>query len=239
MLGSFSLAFLAGFVSILSPCVIPLLPIVIGTAAAEGRLGPVALCAGVFVSFVSVGLFVALIGFSIGFDAGFFRVIAALMLALIGLVLLLPMLQDRLSMALGPLSGWAQAQFSGLSHGSVAGQFGVGILLGAVWAPCVGPTLGAASLLAAQGKDLLQVSMTMMAFGIGVAVPLAGIGLLSRQLLQRTRDRIIVAGSRFKVVFGATLVFMGGMILLGYDKSVEAALVQASPLWLTTITTSF
>ena len=154
MLSSLGLAFLAGSASILSPCVIPLLPIVLGTAAAESKLGPLALCAGVVVSFVSVGLFVALIGFSIGLDAGFFRAVAALMLTVIGAVLLLPLLQDRLAVAVGPVSGWAQAQFSGLSQGSATSQFGVGILLGAVWAPCVGPTLGAASLLAAQGRDL-------------------------------------------------------------------------------------
>jgi len=239
MLGSLGLAFLAGSASILSPCVIPLLPIVLGTAAAESKLGPLALCAGVVVSFVSVGLFVALIGFSIGLDAGFFRAVAALMLTVIGAVLLLPLLQDRLAVAVGPVSGWAQAQFSSLSQGSATGQFGVGILLGAVWAPCVGPTLGAASLLAAQGRDLLQVSITMLVFGLGVAVPLAAIGLLSREFLQKTRDRIIAAGSGFRLVFGATLVLMGGLILLGYDKSLEAALVEASPAWLNRFTTQF
>lgn len=239
MLGSLGLAFLAGSVSILSPCVIPLLPIVLGTAAAEGRLGPLALCAGVVVSFVSVGLFVALIGFSIGLDSGFFRAVAALMLTVIGVVLLLPMLQDRLAVAVGPVSGWAQAQFSGLSQANAAGQFGVGILLGVVWAPCVGPTLGAASLLAAQGQDLLQVSITMLVFGIGVAAPLAIIGLFSRQLLQKARERVVAAGSSFKLVFGATLVLMGGLILLGYDKPLEAALVEASAAWLTKLTTKF
>ena len=62
----------------------------------------------------------------------------------------------------------------------LAGQFAVGLLLGAVWSPCVGPTLGAASLLASQGKDLPQVALTMVVFGIGAAVPLILLGLLSR-----------------------------------------------------------
>jgi len=74
MIGTLGLAFLAGILSILSPCVLPLLPIVLGTAQAEHRLGPVALAAGLAVSFTAIGLFVATIGFAIGLDTDVFRV---------------------------------------------------------------------------------------------------------------------------------------------------------------------
>jgi cytochrome c-type biogenesis protein len=239
MLASLGLAFLAGAVSIVSPCVIPLLPIILGTAASEGRLGPVALGAGVVVSFVSVGLFIALIGFSIGLDAGFFRTLAATMLVGVGAVLLIPALQTQFATAIGPIGNWAQDRAGSLSAGGTASQFGVGLLLGAVWAPCVGPTLGAASLLAAQGKDLPHVFLTMLMFGIGVALPLAAIGLLSRHFLQRTRERMMNASRRLKFLLGGTFILMGGLILLGLDKPVEAALVNASPEWLTRFTTQF
>jgi cytochrome c-type biogenesis protein len=71
--GVIGLAFLAGLLTVLSPCVLPLLPIVFGAAASAHRLGPVALAAGVAISFVAIGLFIATIGFSIGLDAGLFR----------------------------------------------------------------------------------------------------------------------------------------------------------------------
>ena len=92
--GTLGLAFLAGALSILSPCVLPLLPIVLGSAAAEHRLAPAALAAGVALTFVAIGLFVATIGFAIGLDAGVFRLVAAVLLIGVGLLLLVPRLGD-------------------------------------------------------------------------------------------------------------------------------------------------
>ena len=76
-IGTLGLAFLAGLLSILSPCVLPLLPIVLGAAASEHRLGPIALAAGVALSFVAIGLFIATIGFGLGLDGDVFRFVAA------------------------------------------------------------------------------------------------------------------------------------------------------------------
>jgi cytochrome c-type biogenesis protein len=239
LIGTLGLAFLAGALTILSPCVLPLLPIVLSTAASKSKWGPVALGAGVVISFVTVGLFVALIGFSIGLDGGFFRSIAAGILVFIGLVLLVPALQNRFSILVGPASAWVQNKLGGFSSSGSLGQFGVGLLLGTVWSPCVGPTLGAASLLAAQGKDLLQVALAMTAFAVGVGIPLVIIGLLSRSILQKARGTLMSASSKFKSVLGVILVALGLLIVSGYDKRVEAALVEASPEWLTSLTTRF
>ena len=173
------LAFLAGLLSILSPCVLPLLPIVLGAAVAQHRLGPLALAAGLAVSFTFLGLLIAVVGFSVGIDASVFRYAAAVVMIAMGGILLVPAWQTRLATAGGPLSGWADRQFGGFDSAGLAGQFAMGLLLGAVWSPCVGPTLGAASLLASQGKDIGQVAATMLVFGVGAALPLAVLGLLS------------------------------------------------------------
>ena len=170
-MGALALALLAGVLSTLSPCVLPLLPIVLGAALTEHRFGPVALALGVAVSYVAVGLFVATIGFSIGLDQSVLREVAAVLLIAIGALLLLPRLQSQLAVAAGPFGNWAHAQAGGVSTGGLGGQFALGLLLGVVWSPCVGPTLGAASVLAAQGKDIGQVALTMIAFGIGPAAP--------------------------------------------------------------------
>jgi cytochrome c biogenesis protein CcdA len=152
-IGTFGLAFLAGLLSILSPCVLPLLPIVLGAAASEHRIGPAALAGGVALSFVSIGLFVATAGFAIGLDGDVFRTFAAIFMIGIGVVLAMPTLQMRLAAAGGPISGWADEWINSVQPRGVSGQFGIGLLLGAVWSPCVGPTLGAASVLAAQGNS--------------------------------------------------------------------------------------
>lgn len=232
-----ALALLAGILSTLSPCVLPLLPIVLGTAVSQHRLGPVALAVGLALSFVTIGLFVATIGFSIGLDSGVFRLAAAIALMLIGLVLVLPRLQAQVALAAGPVGNWAEQRFGGITGSGLSGQFAVGLLLGAVWAPCVGPTLGAASVLAAQGENLRQVALTMGAFGIGAALPLLLLGFLSREAMLRWRGRMMSAGQGSKFAMGAVLITTGLLIASGLDKSFEAYLVEHSPAWLTDLTT--
>jgi cytochrome c-type biogenesis protein len=89
------LAALAGGLSILSPCVLPLIPLVLGTAASKSRIGPLLLAAGVVISFLGLGLFISLIGFSIGLDGNYFRRISAVLLLAIGLVMAVPVLSQR------------------------------------------------------------------------------------------------------------------------------------------------
>jgi cytochrome c-type biogenesis protein len=238
-MATLGLALLAGILSTLSPCVLPLLPIVLGAAVSEHRLGPAALAAGLALSFVVIGLFVALFGFAIGLDLDVFRAIAAVLLIAIGGVLMLPQLQAQLAVAAGPISNWTQNRAGGFSTGGLGGQFLVGLLLGAVWSPCVGPTLGAASVLAARGESVGAVSLTMLMFGFGAALPLLALGWLSRDLLLRWRDRLLAAGRGGKMLMGALLLAVGVLILTGLDKRVEAFLVDASPAWLTELTTRF
>src|SRR5260370_13225079 len=104
-------------------------------------------------------------------------------MALAGAVLLLPALQTRIAVAAGPAGNWVDQRFNGFSAEGLSGQFAVGLLLGVVWAPCVGPTLGAASVAAARGEDLGAVAATMSVFGICSAIPLIALGLLSPETL--------------------------------------------------------
>ena len=233
------LALLAGMLTVLSPCVLPLLPLVFGGAAGAHRLGPVALAAGLAVSFTVIGLFVATLGFAIGLDAEVFRLVSALMLAGIGIVLLSQILQERLAVAAGPLSDRLNARFGGGAPSGLAGQFGLGVLLGAVWSPCTGPTLGAASVLASQGRDLPQVALTMLVFGLGAGIPLLILGSLSRPLMLRLRSSLGTAGGGLKKALGLTLLVVGLLILSGQDKFLETALVNLSPDWLTRLTTRY
>ena len=154
--GAVALAFVAGVLTSLSPCVLPILPLVLSAAASERKYGPVALAAGLAISFVLVGLFVATIGYSIGLTTELFRQVAAALMVMLGAVLIFPPLQSRLALASGPIANWTDRHFGSERSSAYASQFWLGVLLGAVWTPCVGPTLGAASLLAAQGRDLPQ-----------------------------------------------------------------------------------
>lgn len=238
-MGAYPLAFVAGVLSTLSPCVLPLLPIVLGTALGEHRFGPLALAAGLALSYVAVGLFVATAGYALGIDAGVFRSASAVMLLVAGAVLLVPPLQVSLSTAAGPVGDWAERRFGGRVSAGLPGQFGTGLLLGMVWSPCVGPTLGAASVLAAQGRDLPEVAATMALFGLGTALPLLLLGLASRRSLMRWRGALMRTGGALKLALGAVLVTLAVLILAGADRGLETALVDASPQWLSDLTTRF
>ena len=234
-----ALAFVAGVLTMLSPCVLPLVPIVLGAAQSKHRFGPAALGLGLALSFTLVGLFVATIGFAIGLDADLFRTVGGAIMVVVGTLLISPVAQRALATAGGPLTAWAHGPMQRLEEKGPFGQAVMGLLLGLVWAPCVGPTLGAASVLAAQGDSLGLVALTMLVFGLGAALPLALIGLASRQTLARFRSRLGGAGTAGKVVLGTLLVIMGLLIFSGLDRSLETWLVDVSPAWLTALTTRY
>jgi cytochrome c-type biogenesis protein len=239
MAGPLALAFAAGVLSTFSPCVLPILPIVLAAAAAQHRLGPVALAAGLAVSFAVIGLFAATIGYSIGLPADLLRDVSAALMIAVGAVLLVPRLDARLALAAAPLANWSDRRLGGAAKTGLAGQLSTGVLLGAVWSPCAGPTLGAAVLLAAQGRDLGEVAATMLAFGFGAALPLAALGLLSREAVLRSRSRLMAGGARAKAAFAIMLTAIGVLVLSGLDRRVETVVVDQSPQWLTDLTTRF
>ena len=237
--GSLAIAFLAGILSVLSPCVLPILPIVLGSAVSAHRFGPLALAAGLTLSFTALGLFVATIGVSIGLGGGSFQLVTAGFFVLVGIVLLVPQLQTRIAAALGPLGNWVEQHFHRFTPTGLMGQFGLGLLFGAVWSPCSGPTLGAAALMAAGGHDLAEASLTMLAFGVGAALPLLALGAISRTTFARWRAQIGTTSRGAKMVLGGSLFFLGILILTGANRTIESLLVANSPDWLLQLTTRY
>jgi cytochrome c-type biogenesis protein len=230
---------LAGMLSTLSPCVFPLLPLVLGAATSADRSGGYWLAGGLAVSFTAAGLFVATVGFAIGLGQDVFRTTSAVLLVLVGVTLLSSTIQTRLGVAVGGLGEAGDRIIRRLALTGARGQFPVGVLLGLVWSPCAGPTLGAASLLAAQRKDLGSVATVMFAFGVGTTLPMLLVASLTRQGLLRWRERMMNAGRLGKVAVGVSALAVGALILTGADRRVEASLVSASPAWLTNLTTRF
>jgi cytochrome c-type biogenesis protein len=238
-LTTLGLSFIAGALSTLSPCVLPLLPAILLGATAQHRLGPLALTAGLALSFAGIGLFVATIGYGLGLTGEVFRAVGGVLMVGIGLVLLVPVAQVRWAMAAGPLQNWTESTFGGLSTSGPRGQFALGMLLGVVWAPCVGPTLGAASLLAAQGENLGSVVMTTLIFAVGAALPLLLLATLSGTALRAWSKRLASGAGWGKPILGAVLVTIGVLVITGLDKVIEAWLVGIMPQWIVELTTRF
>jgi cytochrome c-type biogenesis protein len=238
-IGTYSLGYLAGILSTLSPCVLPLVPILISTAISAHRFGAYALAAGLTISFTVVGMLIGTLGASLGIDQAVFRNIAAVILIAFGIVLLSTQLQERFATATSGLSGAGDQFLSKLNIDGLKGQFIIGLVLGIIWTPCVGPTLGAATTLASQGKDLAQISLLMLIFGLGAGTPLVLLGSVSRATMMKLRGKMLNAGKTGKYLLGGIMVVLGLMILTGLDKTFEAWVLSVSPQWLTDLTTRF
>lgn len=236
---TYALGLLAGALSTLSPCVLPLIPVLVAAAVNAHRWGALALGAGLVVSFTLVGLFIATLGASLGLDPDTFRTVGGVILALFGLLLLVPKFQDGFARAAGALSNSGNQLLGRISLQGLGGQFLVGAVLGVVWSPCVGPTLGAAATLASQGRNLAQIGLLMLIFGIGAAAPLVLLGSVSRAGLMKVRGRLLNTGRYGKQLFGLVMLFLGILIATGTDKSLEAWILDQTPDWLTRITTRF
>lgn len=235
---TFALAFLAGGLSTLSPCVLPIVPIAMGSALSAHRFGPYALAVGLAVAYAVAGTALASFGHVGQLDGKVVRLIAAMSLTLVGSQLLFTSLQDRIGVRFGRIADFGRNLMDKVPADSLAGQFVLGALFGLVWSPCVGPTLGAAVSLAAQGQHIGVTILEMSAFGVGAAFPLLGIGLLSRKTFVRAQGRLLSAGTVGKKALGVVTLSIGGVILLGADKKLEAWALSFSPDWLVTLTTS-
>lgn len=227
-MGSLVLGFGAGALSILSPCVLPLLPIVVASALHRHRHGPLALAAGLVVSSAAVGLAFASLGVASGIDRDVVRATAAAAMAVVGVVLLVPKIQDAVAVFLAPVAR-AAGDATRRVPGGIGGQLVLGALLGVVWTPCTGPTLAAAVAVATRSESLVHAAAVMLVFGIGAATPLLALAYGSRRALAAPGARLARMAGAGKTVIGGGLLLVGVLALTGADKRVEAWMVDRMP----------
>lgn len=235
-MGAVVVSFFAGTLSVLSPCVLPLLPLVVAGALQRHRHGPLALATGLVLSASVSGLFFASLGFTVGIDQDFGRSIAAGAMTVVGVVLLVPRLQEAFGRAASPLTSSAGALTTKLPSG-LGGQLLLGLLLGVVWTPCTGPTLAAAITLAAQSETIARAAAVMIVFSVGAVVPVLALAYGSRGALGGHSAALATAGRIGKPIMGATLLLVGMLAFTHTDKTIEAWLVSRMPDWLIDLTT--
>lgn len=235
---TYGLAYLAGTVAILSPCVLPLLPLIVGAALDQHRLGPAALAAGVALSFAAVGVSISLLGLALGIDAALVRQGGALAMVVLGGI----MLSARVQMQLGTTIGGFTAPLSEVAHRMAPtgplGQFGLGALLGTVWAPCAGPILGGAIALAARGNTALFAASVMVVFALGSVSPILILAYSARGMMMRRKDRLAGMFAGGKYAISIMLIAFGLFVLSGLDRTVEARAVEWMPEWWLDLITS-
>lgn len=229
------LALAAGVLTILSPCVLPLAPIVVAGARANDRRGPIALGLGLALTFGIVGGSLASFGVEFG-NSGVVRAASAAVMVLIGAALVFPTLGNALERRLGFVGRTADVASERLPTAGLVGQAAAGAVLALAWAPCAGPTLGAALILAAKGGSLAAAIAIMTVYALGAAGALIVVGFALGGLVGKAR--LAAAGAGGRAALGAAFAVIGAAILTGLDHRFESVLVAAMPDWLTTFATS-
>lgn len=233
------LAWLAGSLTTLNPCVFPLLPLVLGGAVQENRLAPVAMGAGMVTAFALLGLLVGVAGDVLGLSPDHLRVTGAWLLIGFGLVMLVPWLNERFTNLVTPVATRANSASARFDAGSLGGAFAIGGLLGMVWSPCSGPMLASALTLVATEGGALRGTVVLGMFGLGAATVLVAAAYASRSGFGRVRGWVLAHMDRVKRGFGILVLLLGVGILLGVDKWLEAQLVRVMPQGWIDLTTRF
>lgn len=228
----FVLSYLAGLLTLINPCVLPVLPIVLVSALNADRYGPVALAAGMSVSFVTFGLFVTAFGPAIGLNQDTIAQVGAVLMVLFGIVLIVPMFARRFEMATAGIASGADTQMSQVDVSGKKGQFLGGLLLGAVWSPCIGPTLGGAIALASQGENLAYAGLIMVFFALGVSTLIIGLGLGAREAIRARAQALRGLAERSKPILGITFIAVGLMLYFNINHYIEAWALEVMPIWL-------
>lgn len=216
------LSLAAGSLTTLSPCVFPLLPLVLGGALQAHRWAPLAMGAGMAASFTLLGLLVGAAGPALGLDGDHVRTAGALLIMAFALVLLVPAWNARFTQWMTPLANGAQAASQRLSGTSLVSAFALGGLLGLVWSPCSGPLLASALTLVASEGGAARGALVLGLFGLGAALPLVAVAYASRAGFQRWRQWALQRGAGLKTGFAVLMLAMGLAILTGGDKWLEA-----------------
>ncbi len=231
--------YLAGLLTLINPCVLPVLPIILATALQAGRAGPLALAAGMSVSFVIVGMSVAVFGRALGIDDRMIAQAGAVMMVLFGLVLIIPQFSTVFATATAGLSARADAGMDGIKTNGLGGQFIGGALLGAVWVPCVGPTLGGAIALAAAGENLGWAAATMLSFALGISTIIVVLAYGAQNALRNRRDMLRKISGKARLFMGLIFVAVGTALVFNLHIYAELWLLDHLPYWLQDLSVRF
>ncbi|MCO5084444.1 MAG: cytochrome c biogenesis CcdA family protein [Rhizobiaceae bacterium] len=228
MLITAGFAFLAGVITVLSPCVLPLLPVILATAAQEGKARPVGVVVGFVGSFTLATLTLSFLVRSLGLSPDLNRLLAAIILIVLGLVLAVPLLHEA-------FERWASGLISRMPAGrrqanGFGGGLAVGTGLGFAWSPCVGPIMASVITLALNQQVDAGAVLVTLAFSLGTALPMAAIILGGRRLVTRL-SWFQANSTRIQRVLGALIVLTGVAILLGWDRLIQIQLLIWFPGW--------
>ena len=214
----FFLAIAAGFLTILAPCILPVLPILLGGGAGRSRWRPVAIVLGFVGTFSVVGAALATAGSFAGLSNQTLRYVAVVVLLLLGGALIFEGAYEKLMAQVQPALARLGTRVSSgaVSQGNAWSGLLVGVSLGLIWTPCAGPILGAILTLAVKTKDFTTTLLLLLAYAVGAGVPMLAIAYGGRAIHSRLA-RVGRLQPVLNKVFGLVIILAALAIATGYD----------------------
>lgn len=229
-------AFISGLITILAPCIWPLLPIILSSTAVGGKHKAFGVTLGIMVSFAFFTLTISYVVSVIPFDPNNLRLFAVIIIGFLGLTLILPQLSQLLEGYVSRFSGLfgVGTNRSGLPAGrqGFRGGFITGLALGIVWSPCAGPILATIATLAATKTVNFGIVLVTIVYVIGVGIPLFLFAIGGNAVFTKSRFFSAYTG-RLQQVFGAIMILTALAIYTNYDKTLQVKLLDAIPQYST------
>jgi len=228
---SYFLTFLAGLLTVTTPCIIPILPPMLAGSVGH-KLRPVAIVLGMSITFTLMGGLFSVMGIASGISGGFYRVILSFVIIGFGAV----MIDEDINKVYTKYSSlFVNSVMGRFRKGPVApggeslkGAFALGLTLGIVWIPCVGPILGAVLTYASFTGNVGAGSLLLLTYSVGLSLPMLAIAYGGKYTSSRCgilKDNAYL----LRKIAGWVLIFSGIAILLGIDKMIQTALLPYVP----------
>ncbi len=220
-------AFFAGVLTVGAPCILPVLPIVLGASIGrENKMRPLFLTLGFILSFVFVSLAFSVVTRVLGFSQSNLRLLGIISLLIFGFFLLIPAIFERLIFFLNPyINSVSQA------HTKYTGTLGglmVGLSMGIIWTPCAGPILASILALIATTNSIVSASVLLTAYALGAALPMLLIAYGSQYITTRIKSFTKYSGHLQKV-FGLLIIILAISMYFNYDLILQAYLAEYFP----------
>ncbi|MGI9401047.1 MAG: cytochrome c biogenesis CcdA family protein [Rhizobiaceae bacterium] len=225
-------AYLAGILTLINPCILPVIPIALASATGENRYGPVALAAGMCIAFTVLGLALTAAGPAIGIAQEDVARFSALLMIFFGTILVVPRFSEAFATAAAGISERADMGMRGIEGKGIFSYFIGGMLLGIVWSPCIGPTLGGAISLASQGQSLFSAGIIMAAFSLGVSTVILALGYGTREVIRNRQQKLKSLAANSRLIMGLVFLGVGLLLFFNIHHYIEAALLNIMPIWL-------
>ncbi|MBP9813841.1 cytochrome c biogenesis protein DipZ [Candidatus Woesebacteria bacterium] len=221
-------AFLGGIVTILSPCILPILPIVLSGTLTGGKKKPLGVVAGFILSFTFFTLFLTTIIKLTGISADALRTVSVVVIGMFGISLLVPKFQITMEKLFSRLATIAPQQKQNTNRPDFIAGFFIGLSLGLIWTPCVGPILASIITLAATSSINGGAIFITLAYSLGTAIPLFAITYGGRQLLT-SHPWLLSHTQSIQKAFGILMLLASLGIFFSWDRQFQSYILNTFP----------